>query len=140
MDKNKKNAIRPGGSFSMEERREIINDYLSGNTTKTVIWKKYTGQNEEHGQLLRWMRQLGLNPEVRPSVKPAKKSSTLPVEPFLAVKEKEKEQSSEELKMRIKELEKQLETARLKAEGYELMIEIAEKELNIPIRKKSATK
>jgi transposase len=45
-----------------------------------------------------------------------------------------------ELQKRIKELEKQLETAQLKAEGYELMIEIAEKELKIPIRKKSDTK
>ena len=44
------------------------------------------------------------------------------------------------LQRRINELEKQLETAQLKAEGYALMIEIAEKELKIPIRKKSGTK
>jgi hypothetical protein len=44
------------------------------------------------------------------------------------------------LQRRVKELEKQLENAQLKAEGYELMIEIAEKELKIPIRKKFATK
>jgi hypothetical protein len=44
------------------------------------------------------------------------------------------------LQRRILELEKQLETARLKAEGYELMIQLAEQELRIPIRKKSATK
>jgi transposase len=30
--------------------------------------------------------------------------------------------------------------AQLKAEGYEIMIEIAEKELNVPIRKKPDTK
>lgn len=45
-----------------------------------------------------------------------------------------------ELQRRIKELERQLEIAKLKAEGYELMIKIAEKKLKIPIRKKSGTK
>jgi len=45
-----------------------------------------------------------------------------------------------ELQRRIKELERRLEAAQLSAEGYELMIEIAEKELKIPIRKKSVTK
>ncbi len=49
-------------------------------------------------------------------------------------------QDSKDLQKRIKELERQLENAKLKAEGYELMIEIAEKELKIPIRKKSGTK
>jgi hypothetical protein len=23
------------------------------------LWEKYTGEEEEHGQMLRWMRQLG---------------------------------------------------------------------------------
>ena len=49
-------------------------------------------------------------------------------------------QDPKDLQKRIKELERQLENAQLKAEGYELMIEIAEKELKIPIRKKSDTK
>lgn len=44
------------------------------------------------------------------------------------------------LQRRIKELEKQLENARLKAEGYGLMIEIAEKERKIQTSKKSVTK
>lgn len=44
------------------------------------------------------------------------------------------------LQSRIKNLEKQMENAQLKAVRYELMIEIAEKELKIPIRKKSGTK
>jgi transposase len=41
---------------------------------------------------------------------------------------------------RIKELEKQLDQAQLRAVGFETMIEIAEKELRIEIRKKSVTK
>ena len=140
MDKKKKNQIRPGGSFSIEERKQIINEYLSGGTTKTALWKKFTGQDEEHGQITRWMRQLGLVPKVRPMFRLGKKSGILVPHSFLSVKKEEKGLSTEELKKRIKELEHQLETARLKAEGYEVMIDIAEKEFNIPIRKKSGTK
>ena len=29
------------------------------------IWEKYTGEEEEHGQLLRWMRQLGYNTGIK---------------------------------------------------------------------------
>lgn len=41
---------------------------------------------------------------------------------------------------RIKELERQLEDEQLRSEMYKRMIEIAERDLNIPIRKKSDTK
>ena len=40
----------------------------------------------------------------------------------------------------VKRLKKELEDAKLKAEAYLRVIEIAEKELNLPIRKKSNTK
>ena len=46
------------------------------------------------------------------------------------------ENSPEQLKARIKELEKQLENANLKSELLTIMIDIAEEELKIPIRKK----
>jgi hypothetical protein len=41
---------------------------------------------------------------------------------------------------RIMELERALEDAQLRAEGYRKMIELAEKELKIPIKKKWSTK
>ena len=45
-----------------------------------------------------------------------------------------------QLQARVKELERQLQDAKLKEEGYRMMIEIAEKQFKIPIRKKSDTK
>ena len=45
-----------------------------------------------------------------------------------------------QLKNRIKELEKQLKEAELKAIAFSTMVEIAEKEFKIPIRKKFNTK
>jgi hypothetical protein len=44
------------------------------------------------------------------------------------------------MKKRIRELERQLEDAELKVELNEKIIEIAEEQLNIQIRKKSDTK
>lgn len=46
----------------------------------------------------------------------------------------------QQLEQRIKQLERQLEDARLLGEMYDRMITIAEREYNIPIRKKPGTK
>jgi len=42
--------------------------------------------------------------------------------------------------LRIKSLEKALELEKLRSRGFEVMIDVAEKQLNIPIRKKAGTK
>ena len=46
----------------------------------------------------------------------------------------------EELQVRIKEFEKALEYEKLRSLAYSTMIDIAEKEFNIPIRKKPGAK
>lgn len=137
MDKTKRQAIRNGKSLSMEERHELIQEYLTGNYTKRELWKKYTGQPKEHGQILRWMEEYGYLSS-RKTINGKNRSVINPL--ALVLMNKEEDLNPEELQKRIKELEKQLESALLKAEGYELMIQIAEKELKIPIRKKPDTK
>lgn len=112
----------------------MIKEYLTGQYTKVELWKKYTGQDNEHGKMLDWMRKLGYISDDR---KPKPVTSFYPIP--LPVSQSNTDDPIA-LQRRIKELEKQLENAQLKAEGYELMIEIAEKELKIPIRKKSGTK
>jgi len=136
MDKTK---IRTGGSLSWEERVAMIKEYLTGQYTKVELWKKYTGQNEEHGQLLKWMRILGYISDGM-SRESSKKFLISRQQAPQILENLNNDTNPIELQKRIKELEKQLEAAQLKAEGYELMIEIAEKELKIPIRKKSDTK
>ena len=138
MDKTKKNELRTGGSFSWEEREEIIKEYLTGNYTKVELWQKYTGQPEEHGQIIRWMRALGYVSDAYSIKRRRNFVTSHQVSYKLDMDSNDKDPA--ELQRRIKELEKQLEVAQLKAEGYELMIELAEKELKIPIRKKSGTK
>jgi hypothetical protein len=63
----------------------------------------------------------------------------------MPTRKENKEQSSEDfetlkLKKRIAELEKQLQTSEMKAIAFSTMVDIAEKEFNIPIRKKHNTK
>lgn len=128
-----------GGDFSTEERHRIIKEYLSSDMTKRDVWEKYTGQREEHGELLRWMRILGYKDKVMVKV------STFASNSDIMSKEKVSEaisQSFEELqlKKRVEELEKQLKDAEMKSIAYSTMIDIAEQELNIKIRKKYNSK
>ena len=139
MDETKKKLTRTGGSIGWEEREAMVKEYLSGNYTKVEVWNRYTGQDEEHGQLLRWMCTLGYISNKKP-INRSKKFLFSQEQKAYLLDTDNHEKDPVELQRRIRELERQLEIAKLKAEGYELMIEIAEKELKIPIRKKSGTK
>ncbi len=115
---------------------------MSTGCTKAQIWEKYTGQLEEHGQLLRWMRQLGYDTSVKTRIpnfdtrtkvmtkKKSKKVSDMIFDDFEKL----------QLKKRIDELVKKLKDAEMKAIAYSTMVDVAEKEFNIPIRKKYNTK
>jgi hypothetical protein len=127
-------GLKKPSEFSIEERKIIIEDWLSSGKTKREIWLKYTGEHMEHGKLIHWMRQLGY--EV-----PKKWTSFKKLNSDDMAKSK-KDSSPEVLQMqeKIKQLEKALLNSELRATAYETMIEIAEKELKINIRKKSNTK
>jgi transposase-like protein len=132
-----KKIIQKAGKFYTEsERHQIIQDYLSSECTKTEIWKKYTGKNEEHGQLFRWMLQLGYNTTERPNI--ASKSFSMSKK--IASEKSDETFENLQLKKRIAELEKKLKDAELKAIAFSTMVDIAEKEFKIPIRKKLNTK
>ncbi len=128
--------------FSEPEKHFIIKELLSTKCTKAQIWEKYTGQLEEHGQLLRWMRQLGYdtsvktrrpNFDIKTTVMAKKKSIKETINSF-------EDFETLQLKTRIAELEKKLKDADMRAIAYSTMVDIAEKEFNIPIRKKYNTK
>lgn len=132
----KKVIQKPGKYHSKSERMAIIEEYLSSSITKQEIWEKYTGKTSEHGSLLRWMRQLGYT-EDRKMLIFAKETECMNPEI-----ENEEFSNFEKLQLekRISELEKQLKEAEMKAIAFSTMIDIAEKELKIPIRKKFNTK
>jgi hypothetical protein len=125
--------VRQAKYYNDTERKIIIEEYLEGGISKTEIWRKYTQQHEEHGHINRWMRLLGY--DVTKS-KPKLVSSSLVMKKQIRDKKIEKTILEE----RIKELEQALINSELRASAYDTMINIAEKELKINIRKKSYTK
>jgi hypothetical protein len=135
---DKKIVKKAGKYFTQEDQHTIIQEMISNGLSKKEIWKKYTGQEEEHGQLLRWMKKLGY-PIVGRAISTnfSNQRKTMPAKKKLAVSgQSEDSFESLQLKKRIFELEKQLKDAELKAIAYSTMLDIAEKEFKIPIRKK----
>jgi hypothetical protein len=134
---DKKIIQKAGKYYTLEERHQIIQELIATGCTKVEIWEKYTGDIEEHGQLLRWMRQLGYNVGIktrRPNIVSKK------TKPDKEIKVEDNSFENLQLKKRIADLEKQLKDAELKAIAFSTMVDIAEKEFKIPIRKKLNTK
>ena len=126
--------------FSIDEQHFIIKEYLRSGVSKDEIWRKYTGK-ADHGCLIRWMRNLGYltsNQQLKPKLavnidEMGKKARIVPE----VVKD---DFEVQQMKKRIVELEKQLKDAELKAIAFSTMVDIAEQEFKIPIRKKFNTK
>jgi transposase len=146
--KQKKIIQKEQRDFSEAEKHAIVQELIETQCTKAQIWEKYTGQEEEHGQLLRWMKNLGYNTGIktrRPNIvtqlraMPKKqKPPKMPLEPNSGKSDLDFE--TLQLKKRIKDLEAQLQDAEMKAIAFSTMVDIAEKEFKIPIRKKFNTK
>jgi transposase len=138
MDEFKPQPLRQ--HFSIEDQHFIIKEYLRSGASKDEIWRKYTGK-ADHGCLIRWMRNLGYltsNQQLKPKLvvnidSMGKKVSVVPE----VVKD---DFEVQQMKKRIAELEKQLKDAELKAIAFSTMVDIAEQEFKIPIRKKFNTK
>jgi hypothetical protein len=105
-------------------RRWLVREIVSGRMTqKDAIDRFEFNQKNPHALLFRWMERY------KPSI-----PVTLPV-----MSEKER-QKLEILQKQVKELEKQLENAQMKNVALETMIDVAEEQLKIKIRKKSGPK
>jgi hypothetical protein len=135
---------KPGKYFTEEEKHRIIQEFISSQCTKVELWEKYTGEVEEHGQILRWMRHLGYSTEFqkrRPNIASNIYSmANNKIKPDKQINTIDESFENLQLKKRITELEKQLKDAELKAIAFSTMVDIAEKEFKIPIRKKFNTK
>ncbi|MET4141465.1 hypothetical protein [Pedobacter sp. UYP1] len=126
---------KPSLYFSVKQKRKIIDDYLQSGKSKQQIWKEYTGDHKERGKMLKWMRQLGYvegtvikkAPSFYMEKKPtASKPVILPLR--------------DEGSFKLQKLQQELNDSHLREQSYLLMIEVAERELKINIRKKLYTK
>lgn len=127
-------GLKEPSQFTLAERKLIVEEYLVTGCRKREIWQKYTGQKEEKGGLLRWLRDLGYTDPykgrklVRPNSVSMSKTEVNNSVDYVQLQEK------------IAQLEKALVHSELRATALDTMIEIAERELKINIRKKSNTK
>lgn len=111
--------------YSEEFKREVCREYLDGLDSRTTIEKKYKLGNS---RITFWLKSFGWEVKkpiyLSSYVMPAKKDQYIPAEDSASVNL----------------LKKQLEDALLEKELYRKMIEVAERDLKINIRKKSVTK
>jgi transposase len=101
----------------------VIARVVSGQLTKQQAQRKYGIGGKS--TILEWMRSYGYGTDPQPHSPMAKSS--------------DKSRDSDPKTKRIKSLEKQLENERIRSEFYKTMIDVAERELGISIRKKSNT-
>lgn len=118
-------------------KRMVIEEYLKTGQSKMDIqrkhnilfksaictWMKQLGYTDIHGKI-HYIEAVNRNEMMKKQAKPVI----------------EETESIALLKKQIRELERSLEDEKLRSEAYQLTIEIAEKEFNIPIRKKRSTK
>jgi len=116
----------PKGENQNQEafRRWLVREIMAGRMTQKEALDRFDfGNNSARVILGHWMKRY--NPSI---------PVTLPV-----MSEKER-QKLEGLQKQVKELEKQLENAQMKNVALETMIDVAEEQLKIKIRKKSGPK
>jgi len=131
-------APRNNGQFvqiySEAFRQKVIEEYLTSNVSKMFLLRKYNIKIKSGIQ--RWMKLYGYEDNKQPVFI---KFSAVMSHALIRRMNTDKA-SKKQLEEKIRELERQLEDEKLRSEAYKRMIEKAEKELKVPIRKKPYTK
>ena len=118
-----------GYRFNDDDRMKICSEFLSSGVSATTIAEKYHLNNT--AVLYGWLKKV------------LEGKNCVPLESFVnpdPMKEKSIEAQLMELKAENKRLQDALAMAELRAKAYEKMIDVAEQNLNISIRKKAGTK
>lgn len=114
-------------------KRKVCEEHLKKGIPKDHLMAKYGIKGKS--AILNWLRKFGY-------------IETFKTEPIyeptflteMGQKKQEGTQDQEALQAKVKALEKALEQAQLEKEAWRMMVEVAERELKIDIRKKSGTK
>ena len=115
--------MRQVNVFTDETRFSVVQEYLQGGKTQEELMLKYNIRGK--ACITNWMRKFGVYqmPNIPSMKEPSKKS----------VKEQKLEQ-------KIRQLESDLKKEQLRSTALSTMIDIAERDLKIDIRKKSGAK
>jgi len=106
----------------------VVQDYLSTDISQSALKKKYNfGGNKN---IYNWMRKFGLS-------KPSEDQKELHQ---VMANEEQKSALEQELELNIRKLEEELKREQLRTKALNVMIDIAERDLKVDIRKKSGAK
>ena len=119
--------------FDDSFKRKVIEEYLSTGCTKIELQRKYNIRFKS--AIITWMGKMGYAENYKAQSLKFSSIKRIPLADNI-----KNNKSDGDLQKRIKDLERQLEDEKLRAEAYGRIIEKAEKELKIPIRKKLNTK
>lgn len=114
--------IKPQPIYSDSFKLGVVARVVNGQMTKEQARIEFGIGGKS--SILEWMKKYGYptdSPTTAAMTKPAEKSDP------------------DELKKKVRQLEKQLQTERIRSEFYRTMIDVAERELGISIEKKSGT-
>lgn len=114
--------------FSDELKLEIVQEYLSTDISLEGLKRKYNFGGSNNIQ--NWMRKFGISYPEENQVTPKK----------VMPKEIKKSRTEEELEQKIKKLEEELKYEKFKTIALNTMIDVAERELKVDIRKKPGAK
>jgi transposase-like protein len=122
--------------YSLELKHQICKEHIETGLSLRDCVEKYNLSC--HSLVHDWLRQLGYIAGINRRTR----SAYIGIENFQPLPDKPKKNNPPltNEQQQIEFLKKELEDSRLQAEGYRRMIEIAELELKIPIRKKRNTK
>ncbi len=118
-----------GYRFMDDDRMKICSEFLESGEPASVFVEKYHLNSKE--VLYGWVKKFLNGKDCVPS------ESFITSDPM---KEKSIEAQLMELKAENKRLQDALDMANLRAKAYETMIDVAEQNLNVSIRKKAGTK
>lgn len=114
--------------FTDDLQLQIVQEYLSTDISQSELKKKYNfaGNNS----IYNWMRKFGVSKLNREQIELHQAMS----------KEKEKTSLERELELKIKKLEEDLKREQFRILALNTMIDIAQRELKVDIRKKAGAK
>ena len=114
--------------ISDELKLKVVQEYLGTGISREELKKKYSFSG--NSCIDRWMLKFGLSKPNEEQISIYKSMS----------KETAKTDKEKELERKVEQLEKDLKLEKLRSQALDKMIDIAERDLKIPIRKKSGTK
>lgn len=115
-------------SYTDDFKFKVVEEYLKTNASMSELQNKYG--IKAHGCISNWICKFGLG-----------KPTSEQIELQNAMKQQREQSTREkELELKVKQLEKDLEKERLKTLALNTMIDIAERDLKIKVRKNSGAK